>query len=76
MRTRDISVETTSRQDGLQLLLRRFEMKNEHTPAPQVWVAKNKVVTSQTNGPIQVYTESSFKDGSVKTQFFIKTGKP
>jgi hypothetical protein len=51
-------------------------MKNEHTPAPQVWVTKDKVVTSQTNGPIQVYTERSFKDGSVKTQFLIKTGKP
>jgi hypothetical protein len=51
-------------------------MSNEHTPAPQVWISKEKVVTVQTTGPIQVYTERSFKDGSVKTQFFIKTGKP
>jgi hypothetical protein len=49
---------------------------NEHTPAPQVWIGDGKIVTMQTNGPIQVYTERSMKDGSVKTQSFIKTGKP
>lgn len=47
---------------------------NEYTPAPQVWVSSDKVVTFQ-DGPIQVYSERSMKDGSVKTQYFIKATK-
>lgn len=46
---------------------------NEYTPAPQIWVGDGKVVTLQTNGPISVYSERSPKDGSVKTQTFLKT---
>lgn len=47
---------------------------NEYTPAPKVWVSGEKVVTFQ-DGPIQVYSERSLKDGSVKTQYFIKATK-
>jgi len=47
--------------------------RNEHTPAAQIWVGDRKIVTLQTNGPISMYSERSFKDGSVKTQTFTKT---
>jgi len=47
---------------------------NEVTPPPQVWFSADKTVTFQ-NGPIQMYSERSLKDGSVKTQYFIKATK-
>ncbi len=47
--------------------------RNEHTPAAQIWIGDGKIVTLQTNGPISMYSERSLKDGSVKTQTFIKT---
>jgi hypothetical protein len=77
MRTMDTSVEVALRWERIDGFCRGgFDMRNEHTPAAQVWITSEKIVTLQTPGPIQVYTERSFKDGSVKTQYFIKTGKP
>jgi hypothetical protein len=54
----------------------RGSKRSEHTPAPQVWVSGEKVVTLQSNDSIEIYSERNLRDGSVKTQFFIKTGKP
>lgn len=47
---------------------------NEVTPAPQIWFSSDKAVTFQ-DGPIQVYAERSLKDGSVKTQYFVRGTK-
>lgn len=48
---------------------------NEFTPPPQVWVSREKIVTLQDTPAMQVYTERSLKDGSVRTQTFLKMGK-
>jgi hypothetical protein len=50
--------------------------RNEHTPPARVWVSTDKIVTFQETPAMQIYTERSLKDGSVKTQHFIKAGKP
>jgi hypothetical protein len=49
--------------------------RSEYAPAPQVWIGRDRIVTFQETGPIQRYTERSFKDGSVKSQTFIRAGK-
>ena len=49
----------------------RKSKHNECSPAPQVWFGSEKTVTFQ-DGAIQVYTERNLKDGSVKTQYFIR----
>lgn len=48
---------------------------NEFTPPPQVWVSREKIVTLQDTPAMQIYTERSLKDGSVRTQTFLKMGK-
>jgi hypothetical protein len=49
---------------------------NEYSRPAQVWVNSEKIVTFQDTPALQIYTERSFKDGSVKTQYFLKAGKP
>lgn len=48
---------------------------NEFTPPPQVWLSREKIVTFQDTPAMQIYTERSLKDGSVRTQTFLKMGK-
>jgi len=46
--------------------------KSEHTPGPQVFVSKDKVVTVNQCGPIQTYVEVCKKTGKVTTTTYIK----
>ena len=49
---------------------------NEFSRPAQVWVNSEKIVTYQQTPTMQIYSERSFKDGSVRTQYFLKMGKP
>jgi hypothetical protein len=48
---------------------------NEYSRPAQTWRSADKIVTFQDTPAMEIYTERSLKDGSVKSQFFLKTGK-
>jgi hypothetical protein len=80
-RTRDLITNAETYRGGRLRCLRQIrqrgvsmsEKRNEHCPAPQQWVTPDKIVTLNANGRLQIYTEVSKKDGSVKTTTYVKT---
>ncbi len=45
----------------------------EHYPAPQQWISKDKVVTVSRCGSIETYTEVDRNTGKVTTTTYVKT---
>jgi hypothetical protein len=46
----------------------------EHSPAAQQWITSDKIITrTGGNGRFQIYTEVDRRNGTVKTETFIKT---